>query len=378
MSSKKDTAIEKIVKKYGNPVNFSDFRHKGSFTKIRNAEIENAINNDCYGAFRIACTLYGLTWRKICDLHSINYLIDKNASKILRSLIELGKEDKTTLDVWSILCHILKEEDANFENVVRGFAAYPLLEHNEKVEMLKAAMVRTDFVDTVFESCGTVNLIRIHDFFEELFPGENLFPARFGNWTDTRDGETYKTIRIQNTTEWLCAPLKYGMGPDGLISLDEFKKNAKTILPDGWRLPTEEDADVLGNERLLPYDAGDTSIFCNEDTSYCALLAKDSFWPITEWDTIDEDVKYGSEEWNRQFGVTGTDFRPTYGTGDSRESTVMTILCTDIDGKRGVGRLAFSLYTRGFEEPECVDKPWRYNAKVYERCCILLCRDIKN
>lgn len=268
--------------------------------------------------------------------------------------------------------------DANFENIVRGFAAYPFLEHDEKVNMLKAAIVFTNFVNNAFACRGTVSLIRIRDFFEELFPGENLFPARFGKWTDTRDGETYKTIRIRDT-EWLCAPLKYGMGPDGLISLDEFKKNGKTILPDGWRLPTEYNVDCLWNERLIPEDASDTSIFCDEDTAYCALLAKDSFWPITEEDMTDyDDTEYGSEEWNRQIGVAGTDFRPTYGTGDSRESTVMTILCTGINGERGIGRLAFSLYDHGFMEPECVDKPWRYDAKVYERCCLLLCRDVKN
>lgn len=323
--------------------------------------------------------LDGITWNKICDLRSINYLLHENANKIVRKLIEVGKEDKTKIDVWSILCCVLERKGANFENVVRGFAAYPFLEHEEKVEMLKAAMFRTEFVDDAFDSCGTVKLIRLRDFFEELFPGENLFPARFGNWTDTRDGETYKTIRLRNV-EWLCAPLKYGMGPDGLISLDEFKKNRKTILPDGWRLPTGDDADCLGNERLVPEDAGDTSIFCNEDTAYCALLAKDSFWPITEEDMTDyEGVEYGSEEWNHRIGMTGTDFRPTYGTGDSRESTVMTILCTGTTfGERGVRRLAFSLYSCGFEEPECANKPWRYDAKVYERCCLLLCRDIKN
>lgn len=376
--SKKKTTVEKIDEKYGHPVNFSDFRRKSSFTKNRNSEIEKAIDNDCYGAFRIACALDGLTWNKICDLRSIDYLLRENASKIVGKLIEVGKEDKTTIDVWSILCRVLEKKGANFENVVRGFAAYPFLEHNEKVEMLKAAMFRTQFVREAFEDCGTVNLIRIRDFFEELFPGENLFPARFGNWTDTRDGEIYKTIRLRDT-EWLCAPLKYGMGPDGLISLDEFKKNRNTILPDGWRLPTEDDVGCLENERLVPGDADDTSIFCPEGIAHCALVAKDSFWPITEDDMTDEDfAEYGSEEWNRQIGMTGTDFRPTYGTGDSRESTVMTILCTGINGNRGVGRLAFSLYNHGFEEPECVNKPWRYDAKVYERCCLLLCRDSKN
>lgn len=366
-----------VVKTYGHPTDLDYFRGRRTYANNEVPEIEKAIKDDNYGAFRIACTLDGIPWRKICDLHSIEYLLRKNASKIVGKLIEIGKEDKTRIDVWSILCHVFESRDVNFENVVRGFVAYPLIDRKAKVEVIKAATIYTNFIKRSFEEFGTVNLTRVYNLFEELFPGENLFPARFGSWTDERDGEVYKTIRLIDS-EFLCRPLKFGMGPDGLITKEEFEKKVGEIIPKGWRLPEEKDVSNLEDAKHVPAKADDIRIFCKEDTADAALLAKDSIWPITEEDMVDDFVKYGSDEWNRQIGATGTDFRPTYGTGDNRESTVMTILCKDYENK-GIERVAYSLdrYS-GFGVPECVGKPWRYDAKVYERCCLLLCRDVKD
>ena len=80
---------------------------------------------------------------------------------------------------------------------------------------------------------------------------------------------------------------------------------------------------------------------------------------------------------NEQVGQNGFDFKPTYGTGDSRESTVMTIVA-NYHGK--LERRCFRLFNdyNLWREPECSrdNDPDRYDACVYERCCVLLCREI--
>lgn len=84
-----------IIRKYGRPVYFGDYRAKYSFTRSSNGDLERYINEDNYGAFRINTALSGITWHRICDPHSIYYLYSKTAGKILRALLKIGKEDRT-------------------------------------------------------------------------------------------------------------------------------------------------------------------------------------------------------------------------------------------------------------------------------------------
>ena len=56
----------------------------------------------------------------------------------------------------------------------------------------------------------------------------------------------------------------------------------------------------------------------------------------------------------------------------------MTIISKDDCGD--TARQYFSLKNNEyylFDEPECASDTNRYDTKVYERCCVLLCRDVK-
>ena len=370
--------------------NFGEFRWKSSFTLNAIPDLEKAISEDNYGAFRINATLAGITWRRICDPHSVYYLYTrKNAGKILRALLEIGKEDRTEFNAAELLYNMFFKPNTAFEDIIRGFAKYPVLEYKERVEMIRDAMEVTGFISRTYcnkheKKLSGASIDKIHDLFEELFPGENLFPARFGTWTDERDGEVYGTVRIEDS-EWIRMPLKYGMGPDGLISLEEFLAKENEIIPNGWHLPDHHLITSVRNHSYIPMGtpAEDRKLFDGTDRkTVAALLSKDAPWPL-----VKEDMNYipggqqpirGSDEWNEQIGQSGLDFRPTYGTGDSRESTVMTIISKDDCGD--TARQYFSLKNNEyylFDEPECASDTNRYDTKVYERCCVLLCRDVK-
>ena len=65
---------------------FREFRWKSSFTQNAIPDLEKAISEDNYGAFRINAALAGITWHRICDPHSVYYLYTiKIAGKILRA-----------------------------------------------------------------------------------------------------------------------------------------------------------------------------------------------------------------------------------------------------------------------------------------------------
>lgn len=250
--------------------------------------------------------------------------------------------------------------------------------------MLKDCMEYTDFVSRAF-GCGECFDIgghtqeKLHDLFEELFPGEGLFPHRFGTWTDERDGTVYGTVRCRNL-EWLRMPLKYGMDSDGLISIGDFKDRSNSILPSGWIIPSDRQLDSIRILQNVPRDPN--VLFGAEEYGKAPFLSKEGCWPILPGDYAcrnreEDGYNRGSRIWNEQVGQNGFDFKPTYGTGDSRESTVMT---TIVNYCWKAERRCFRLFTdyNLFREPECSREhnPDRYDACVYERCCVLLCREI--
>jgi len=83
----------------------------------------------------------------------------------------------------------------------------------------------------------------------------------YGSFTDSRDGQTYRTVRIGNLT-WMAQNMNYPKNspPDGLGCYDNDENNCKKygklyewgfsgapsyVCPSGWRLPDTTDWDNL-------------------------------------------------------------------------------------------------------------------------------------
>ena len=165
--------------KWGDLNKFGEFRWKSSFTLNAIPELEKAIGVDNYGSFRINAALAGITWHRICDSHSVYYLYTiKQAGKILGKLLEIGKEDRTEFNAAELLYNVFLEPNSAFEDIIRGFAKYPVLEYEKRVEMIREAMTATNFVSKTYcnghkMKLSGASLDKMHDLFEGLFPGEN-------------------------------------------------------------------------------------------------------------------------------------------------------------------------------------------------------------
>jgi len=75
-----------------------------------------------------------------------------------------------------------------------------------------------------------------------------------GSFTDTRDGQTYKTVKIGNQV-WMAQNLNYAIAEESWTLPDDSDgKNygrfytweaAKKAVPPGWHLPTKEEFEIL-------------------------------------------------------------------------------------------------------------------------------------
>lgn len=86
----------------------------------------------------------------------------------------------------------------------------------------------------------------------------NIFAQTTGTFTDSRDGKTYKTVKIGNQV-WMAENLAYTPTNGNYWPYDNSQNNvakygylydwetAKNIIPKGWHLPTKEEFEILFN-----------------------------------------------------------------------------------------------------------------------------------
>lgn len=328
-------------------------------------EMEKAIRENNFGAFMIQCTLAGITWNWIIGDSSLAYIFFNKASRIIAGILRRGKIEKKKPPVENILTDVFSNflqcrmDFQRFELIVTAAAeSYP-----NALDIVKNVLNNIKFNDRIYEDVDFVggNFLYVDktiELFNRLFPNENLVPSRRGTWTDDRDGEVYDTARLMNL-EWISVPLKYGMDEDGKITLGDFQKNCKKIIPNGWRLPTEKDA-----EKIWPV----TCSYCSFSTA--AVVDKDSGWNISPADF--GMLQISKEE---ELGSSGLKIKPTH-VGASRLSTLCSFF---VQGEKVPEQRCLRLCDDGPVKTDVIRKDFRNTidtALMFYKSCVLLCRDV--
>jgi uncharacterized protein (TIGR02145 family) len=93
----------------------------------------------------------------------------------------------------------------------------------------------------------------------------------YGTFTDERDGQTYKTVKMPDGKVWMAQNLNYKPESGNSWSYNDDESmgekygrlydwdTAKIVCPNGWRLPSREDWDYLGQAvggEKVPFDDG--------------------------------------------------------------------------------------------------------------------------
>ena len=356
-------------------------------------ELENIIkNNKSYGEFMINAALLGITWGRIVSNRSINYFFQRKAFQILGGLLSVsGKsKEKKKVPVDDIIASALYwfgEDRMNLEGLKFLLKAYAEsgIEYPEKrlsrivtkigfenflygssVDFMTISGKKTEKGDNAFfdhYKCHGYEFKTIDDLvetFETLFPNGNIVSKRLNTWTDDRDGNTYRTVRIKDT-EWLATPIKFGMDEDGMIDRVEGYDRLKDIIPYGWRLPSFDEAVDLWPMKLNRWGG------C---LSTAALIDKNSGWKTNSSDFAMMD---GTRD--EELGASGFAIPATH-VGETRRDTVCTFFLVR-EGK--VEPRYLSLLTT--EYPHRVDifgskLTKEDHEKIFSRACVLLCRTV--
>ena len=363
----------------------ADNVYRQKFCGKSTPELEKTINNDNYGAFRIQCTLTDIPWRTIVNERSLRYLFERGAYKILAGLIRSGKEGRTTIDAERIVANtivefaeqhigvdeleavltVFKEKNPSAARIVKKICRQIGFEnfiYGNPMGWITPNYYTDPAKSTMSHSSNGYDFITIDDTvkgFESLFPGEDVIPKRIGSWTDERDGEVYRTVRVQNV-EWLATSLKYGMDEDGFISQEDFNDRFESIIPNGWRLPTHEEASRIWPMKVTRWGGA---------LSTAVLLDKNAGWIVNSSDFAIREVSREEE-----IGASGFALRPTH-VGKNRMSTVCTFFISSpalIKNPNGIDRRCFNL---AGDEPERLDGRWK-EENIHGRTCVLLCRTV--